>query len=123
VSFGDKILSELSGEDPDLSKRLKERLYTVDDVVKAEDKPIEKKLREMSVHDIALLVKGRGEAFTEKIFANISERRRAEVRDEISFTGVVSKRDSDAAIRTFMDWFRKERESGQILMIGDELVE
>jgi flagellar motor switch protein FliG len=123
VSFGDKILSELSGEDPDLSKRLKERLYTVDDVVKAEDKPIEKKLREMSVHDIALLVKGRGEAFTEKIFANISERRRAEVRDEISFTGAVSKRDSDAAIRAFMDWFRKERESGQILMIGDELVE
>ncbi|MDR0663437.1 MAG: flagellar motor switch protein FliG [Spirochaetaceae bacterium] len=123
VSFGDKIIRELSGEDPDLSGRLKERLYTIDDIVKAEDQPIERKLRDMSVRDIAILVKGRGDEFTEKILANISARRRAEVRDEISFIGPVSKRDSERAIKEFMDWFRRERESGQILMIGDELVE
>ncbi|MDR2343803.1 MAG: flagellar motor switch protein FliG [Spirochaetaceae bacterium] len=122
VSFGDRILSELSDEDPDLSGRLKERLYTLDDVVKAENKPIEKKLREMDVHDIAVLVKGRDEAFTEKILSNVSARRRAEVQDEISFMGPIPKKDADAAIKNFMDWFRNERESGQILMLGDELV-
>ncbi|MDR2444586.1 MAG: flagellar motor switch protein FliG [Spirochaetaceae bacterium] len=122
VSFGDRILNELSDEDPDLSNRLKERLYTLDDVIKAENKPIQKKLREMDVHDIAILIKGRNEAFTEKILSNISTRRRAEVQDELSFMGLIPKKDADAAIKNFMDWFRRERDSGQILMIGDELV-
>ncbi|MDR2795559.1 MAG: flagellar motor switch protein FliG, partial [Spirochaetaceae bacterium] len=122
VSFGDRILNELSEEDPDLSGKLKERLYTLDDVVKAEDKPIQNKLREMDIHDIAVLVKGRGEDFIEKILSNISARRRAEVEDELRFMGLISKKDSDAAIKNFMDWFRNERESGQILILGDELV-
>lgn len=122
VSFGDRILNELSNEDPDLGGKLKERLYTLDDVIRAENMPIQKKLREMDVHDIAVLVKGRGEAFTEKILSNISARRRAEVQDELSFMGLISKKDADAAIKSFMEWFRNERNSGQILMLGDELV-
>ncbi|MDR0408827.1 MAG: flagellar motor switch protein FliG [Spirochaetaceae bacterium] len=122
VSFGDKILNDLSGEDPELSVKLKERLYTLEDVVKAEDKPIQKKLHIMSVQDIARLIKGQDSAFAEKILSNISSRRRAEVQDELSFMGPLSKRDSDTAVKEFMDWFRDERESGQILMIGDELV-
>jgi flagellar motor switch protein FliG len=122
ISFGDKILNDLSDEDPDLSVRLKERLYTLEDVVKAEDKPIQKKLHTMNIQDIARLVKGQNDAFVEKILSNVSSRRRAEVQDEISFMGALPKRDSDAAIKTFMDWFRDERENGQILMIGDELV-
>ena len=122
VSFGDRILDELSDGDPDLSSRLKERLYTLDDVIKAENKPIQKKLREMDVRDIAILIKGRDAAFVEKILSNISTHRRAEVEDELSFMGLVAKKDADAAVKNFMNWFRDERESGQILMLGDELV-
>ncbi|GHU40308.1 flagellar motor switch protein FliG [Spirochaetia bacterium] len=123
VSFGDKILMDLSEQDPDLSKNLKERLYTLDDVCSAEDKPIQKKLHSMNSRDIAVLIKGRGDNFTEKILANISSGRRAEVRDELSFMGAIPKRDADAAVKKFMDWFRSERETGHILMIGDDLVE
>jgi flagellar motor switch protein FliG len=123
VSFGDKILNDLYDEDPNLSVELKERLYTLDDVIKADDKPIQQKLHAMSAQDIARLVKGQKDMFAEKILSNISPRRRAEIQDELSFMGPLSKRDSDAAIKAFMDWFRNERESGQIIMIDDELVD
>jgi flagellar motor switch protein FliG len=122
VSFGDRIMNDLYDEDPDLSVELKERLYTLDDVVKADDKQIQQKLHTMSAEDIARLVKGQKDMFAEKILSNISPRRRAEIQDEISFMGPLPKRDSDAAVKMFMDWFRDEREHGQILMIGDELV-
>jgi flagellar motor switch protein FliG len=122
VSFGDKILHELSDEDPELSSRLKERLYTLDDVLNAEDRPIQEKLQTMNAQEIAILIKGRDDNFTEKILSNISNRRRSEVDDELRFMGPIPKRDADAAIKEFMNWFRAERESGQILMIGDELV-
>ncbi|MDR2658415.1 MAG: flagellar motor switch protein FliG [Spirochaetaceae bacterium] len=122
VSFGDKILRDLSEEDPELGDMLKDRLYTLDDVIKADDKPIQKKLQDMSSQEIACLVKGQNEGFVEKILSNLSSRRRSEIRDELSFMGPLSKKDSDAAIKAFMDWFRDERENGQIIMIGDELV-
>jgi flagellar motor switch protein FliG len=123
VSFGDKILRDLYNDDPDLTSRLKERLYTLDDVVKAADKPLQEKLNGMSINGIALLVKGRDSGFTEKILSNVSSRRRAEVLDEIKFMGPVLKKDSDAAIKEFMDWFRGGCESGHIIMIDDELVD
>jgi flagellar motor switch protein FliG len=123
VSFGDKILRDLYDDDPDLTNRLKERLYTLDDVVKAANKPIQEKLNEMSVQGIALLIKGRDNDFTEKILSNVSQRRRAEVRDELKFMGPALKKDTDAAIKEFMDWFRSECERGQIIMIDDEVVE
>ncbi|MDR1256470.1 MAG: flagellar motor switch protein FliG [Spirochaetaceae bacterium] len=121
VSFGDKMLRELSDEDADLGGRLRERLYTTDDVIAAPDKPIQEKLQRMDVRDIALLVKGRNDGFAEKILSNISSRRRSEVDDELSFMGPVLKKDVDAVIKEFMEWFRKECESGQIVILDDEM--
>lgn len=123
VSFGDKILSELAESDADLSRDIKERLYTPDDVVKAEDKPIQEKLRTMESRDIAVLIRGRPSGFVEKIMSNISANRRAEVRTESDMQVSVLKKDAEKAITEFMEWFRTEREKGAILMLGDELVE
>jgi flagellar motor switch protein FliG len=76
----------------------------------------------MDTRDIALLVKGRNDGFAEKILSNISARRRSEVNDEIAFMGPVLKKDADAAIKAFMDWFRGEAMSGQIIISSDEAV-
>ena len=122
VSFGDKILTSLADDDPELGKELKERLYTLDDVIKADDKAIRIKLHEMNAKDIAVLIKGRDESFAEKILLNISTNRRAEVREEMDYLGPIPKKDSDAAIKSFMAWFREERESGNILLLGDDLI-
>jgi flagellar motor switch protein FliG len=123
VSFGDTILSELSKEDPELGRELKDRLYTLDDVIKADNKPLRIKLHAMSAKEIALLIKGRSEVFAEKILANISSNRKIEVREELDFMGPVTKKDSDAALKIFMNWFREGREEGSILMLGDDIVE
>ncbi|MDR2510292.1 MAG: flagellar motor switch protein FliG [Spirochaetaceae bacterium] len=122
ISFGDKILSELAESDSDLSRTVKERLFTLDDVIKAEDKPLQEKLQGMAAKDIAILIRGRPEEFSEKILSNISANRRAEVRAENDFLGPVPKKDSDAALNDFMTWFRDARESGAILLLGDEIV-
>jgi flagellar motor switch protein FliG len=66
-------------------------------------------------------VKGRNDGFAEKILSNISARRRSEVNDELSFMGPVLRKDVDAATKEFMDWFRKECESGQIVILDDEM--
>jgi flagellar motor switch protein FliG len=119
-AFGDQLLNELEDADPDLGRDLKERLYTLDDVIKADDRPLQEKLRTMSDRDIALLLKGRRTEFAEKILSNVSAQRRALVREEGEILGAVPKKDADDAAREFLAWFRQSREEGRILLMSDE---
>ncbi|MDR0623620.1 MAG: flagellar motor switch protein FliG, partial [Treponema sp.] len=119
-AFGDQILQELEYADPDLGRDLKERLYTLDDVIQAENRPLQAKLAAMTDRDIALLVKGRKPEFAEKILANVSAPRRERIREEEDILGAVPKRESDGAAREFLAWFRLAREEGHILLLSDE---
>ena len=67
LSFGSQILEKLEENDPFLGRAMKDRLYTLDDICGAADRPIQEKLRAMEDKEIALLLKGRSEAFTQKI--------------------------------------------------------
>ena len=120
LSFGDRILGELENVDEALSRDLKGRLHTLEDVVKAGDRPLQEKLRSMSERDIALLLKGRSDAFIVKIMSNVSSNRRALIREENEILGVVSKQDAGKAAEDFLAWFRLSREEGRILLINDE---
>ncbi|MDR2393626.1 MAG: flagellar motor switch protein FliG [Treponema sp.] len=119
-SFGERIMEEFTRTDPYLSRDLKDRLHTLDDVVQAEDRAIEDKLFSMSDLDIVLLLKGRSQAFTEKIFANMSAERRAHIREEAKILGPVRRRDVDRVAKEFLDWFRENREAGRILLLDDK---
>ena len=119
-SFGDRIISELETEDPDIGKDLKDRLYTLDDVLGAFDRPLAEKLANMSEQDIAILLKGRSSEFCEKILSNVSARRRGFIREEGEIIGPISKRDSDEAASEFLAWFRQARENGELPLTGDE---
>jgi len=119
-AFGDRLLNELEEDSPEIGQNLKEKLYTLDDVVAAVDRPIQEKLKTMTEHDIAILLKGRGQDFNEKILSNVSAGRRQVIREESEFLGAMQKRDCDAVARDFLAWFRFARESGEILLITDE---
>jgi flagellar motor switch protein FliG len=120
VSFGERLLADMRRQDPELSREIQDRLYTLDDLVNAEDRPLQEKLRAMNDRDIALLLKGRSPAFREKILANVSETRRAVIGEEGAWLGTVLRRDADVEGRKFLEWFRKARERGEILLYTDE---
>ena len=119
-SFGDRIINEIEEEDPRIGHNLKERLYSLDDVINCIDRPVQEKLTTMSVYEIAVLLKGRGNEFCEKILSCVSAGRRKNIRDEIEILGAVPKRDCDAAAKDFLSWFRSARERGDIILSTDE---
>jgi flagellar motor switch protein FliG len=118
--FGDRLINELEKGSPEIGKSLKEKLYTLDDIVNTVDRPIQEKLAEMSEQDIAILLKGKGKEFTDKILSCVSAGRRQAIREEFEILGAVSKRDCDAATNEFLVWFRRSRESGEIILYSDE---
>jgi len=118
--FGDRLLSELEEGDPDLGGDLRKRLFTLDDVVLAEDRCVQDKLRTMSDRDVAILLKGRDPAFKEKILGNLSASRRTIVEDEGTVLGPIRRSESEEAAGTFLAWFRKERDEGRLVLRGDD---
>jgi flagellar motor switch protein FliG len=119
-SFGDKLIDKIAKDDPEIGQNLKEKLYTLDDVLLANDRPIQDKLSTMTEHDIAILLKGKKEEFYEKIMSCVSAGRRKLIREEFEILGAVPKRDCDSVAREFLAWFRFARETGEILLLSDE---
>jgi flagellar motor switch protein FliG len=119
-TFGDKLINELEAKHPKIGKEIKEKYYTLDDVINTIDRPIQDKLKIMTEKDIALLLKGRDRDITEKILSCVSAGRRAVIREEYDVLGAVPKRDCDDAAKEFLGWFRVARERGEIILYSDE---
>ena len=120
LAFSGRLLEGLEESDPSLGREMKERLYTLEDVADAADRPIQEKLRTMADREIALLLRGRSEAFTNKIMWNISTARAERIREEDEIMGPVPRIEAEAAARDFLSWFRQSREEGRILMLSGE---
>jgi flagellar motor switch protein FliG len=119
-TFGDKIIKDLETDSPDISKELKDKLYTLDDILEAFDKPLAEKLTTMTEQEIAVLLKGRSPEFCEKLLSNVSSRRRILIREEGDIMGPISKHESVQAATDFLAWFRLARANGELALKSDE---
>ncbi|MGP1459550.1 MAG: flagellar motor switch protein FliG [Treponema sp.] len=108
------ILASLENEDPALGEDLRSRLFTFDDVVNADDRYIQDRLREMSDIDIALLTAGKPSAFRDKILSCISAGRRAHVRYEAEASAPLLKKDCVRVTDAFMSVLRRAYETGAL---------
>ena len=119
-SFGDMLINKIEEEDPGIGQNLKDKLYSLDDVINCIDRPIKDKLTTMTEYEIAILLKGRSNEFREKILSCVSAGRRKVIREESEVLGAVPRRDCDTAAKEFLSWFRIARESGEIILTTDE---
>jgi flagellar motor switch protein FliG len=125
ASLGSEILTQLEEEDPELGQTLKEKIYTLSDLLDAEDLPIQKKLAIMNSRDIVLVLKARAGykdtvLFREKILSNLSHGRREVILEEEEIIGAVSRREVEEGATAFLAWFMNGREDGSIVMMSDE---
>lgn len=120
------ILASLAESDPELVQDISRRLFTLDDVILADDRFLQDELRKMKDHDIAALLYGKKEDFRNKILKNISKLRGASILEEEQACSPFSKRETDQATASFFLTVRKGWEDGKFSINGsydDEWVE
>lgn len=110
------ILNNLSNFDSDLEHDMRKRLFTLTDVLHADDLFIQKRLNIMTEHDIAVLICGKKEDFRKKILANISRGRGATVLDEEALGKPFSKKESNTVTNAFISYLRESWERGDLIM-------
>lgn len=112
------ILRGISDADPDLGKDLRERLFTVEDIVGADDKFIQATLRPMTERDLAVLIAGKDDGFRAKILGNVSKTRGAIILEEERLALPVSRSESEKITAAFFTVMRRAWESGDLFVAG-----
>ncbi|MCR5284731.1 MAG: flagellar motor switch protein FliG [Treponema sp.] len=110
------ILSYLSEDDPDLGQDLRSRLFTMDDVVKSDDRFIQEKLRLMSEIDIAYLIAAKPDDFRDKILNNISAGRREDVLAQEDILKPMRRSDCEKITSEFFSKLRRAYEEGHLII-------
>lgn len=117
-SSEEKLLNQISSTDPALSEDLRELLFTIDDIVNADDKFIQKKLQQMSDESIAFLIHSKKEDFRNKILSNVSQNRKAQILDEEERHSPMRKADVEKETSIFFAFMRRSWEEGKLIIKG-----
>lgn len=116
----DSILGGLEEADPELSRNIRDRLFTADDLLRVADKDMQKGLRDLSERDIAMILKGKSQAFRDKVLSNVSHAKRTMTLEEYDIMGTVRRDEVEKATKAFLAYFKRRWEDGELVLEGDE---
>ncbi|MBQ7158559.1 MAG: flagellar motor switch protein FliG [Treponema sp.] len=114
----DSILSRLSSQDPDLGADLRERLFTSEDILNADDRYLQNLLRTMSDTDLAYLIAGKDDDFRRKILHNVSQNRAGIILDEEQAKKPMLRSDCEKITSQFFSTLRRAWEDGELIIKG-----
>lgn len=122
-----KIFEKLSERDPKLSDEIRKRMFVFEDIVKLDDRSIQRILREVDSKDLTISLKGASEEVKNIIMKNMSKRASQIIKEELDFMGPIRVRDVDEAQQRIINIIRKLEEAGEIIIVsggaGEELIE
>ncbi|HWP98581.1 MAG TPA: flagellar motor switch protein FliG [Syntrophomonadaceae bacterium] len=119
------IMEALEVQDPELAEDIKKLMFVFEDIVMIDDRSVQRVLREVDTHDLALALKGASNEVTQKIYSNMSSRAAEMLRDDIQFMGPVRLRDVEEAQQRIVNIIRRLEETGEIVVArggGDEII-
>ena len=116
-----ELLGRLEEANPDLAEKIRQLMFTFEDLIKLDDKGIQVLLKDVSSDDIALALKAASEVIKEKIFANMSDRAAAMLREDLEAMGPVRAADAEKAqIKIAMVAKKLDAEGKIVLSRGGE---
>ena len=122
-----KIMESIEARDKDLVEQIKDLMFVFEDIVKLEDRAIQRILREVDNKDLAMSLKGSNQEVKDKIFKNMSERARTMLSDDMEYMGPVRAKDVQECQSKIVGIIRMLESSGEIVVlrsgVEDEYIE
>lgn len=113
-----RILEKVRETDPEVSDEVEKAMFVFEDLLYADDRGLQKLLREVSKEDLALALKMCPEELQEKIFRNMSERAVEMLKEDMEAMGPVRVRDVEEAQRRIAAIARAMMEKGELILVG-----
>jgi flagellar motor switch protein FliG len=116
-----ELLGKVEESNPDLAERIRQLMFTFEDLIQLDDKSVQVLLKEVSSDEISVALKGASDTMKDKIFSNMSERAAAMLREDLEAMGPVRLSDVEKAqVKIAMIAKKLESEGKIILSRGNE---
>jgi flagellar motor switch protein FliG len=112
------IFEALDTTNPKLVEEIRANMFTFDDVAKLDDRAIQRLLKDVSKADLAMALKAAPDRLREKVYGNLSERARDNLKEEIEILGPQLAKNVYASQRKIVDAVRALEEAGEIVIGG-----
>ena len=112
------IIASLSASDPDLGMDLRSRLFTMEDVINADDRFIQEQLRLLDDQTLCLLIAANPDDFRNKILDNVSSTRRQDVLSIEEINKPFRRSDCERVTSEFFATLRRAYEDGKLIIHG-----
>jgi flagellar motor switch protein FliG len=111
-----EVIAALEENEPETGRRIKELLYTFEDLLRVQDRSMQKLLAEIDSKTLSVALKGANEAISEKLLTNLSKRAREALKEEMEFTGMVPLAQVREAQKTIVDVLQRLDQAGELMM-------
>ena len=111
---GKNILSEIEKKDLSLASKIKDKMFTFNDILKIEDNSLKKGLFEIKNEILALALKDESEEMKQKILNNISDNRKKIILTELKTLGPQKRSNIEDAKNRILETLRKIQENGEL---------
>jgi len=112
------ILEALEPVNSALAEEIRANMFTFDDLVKLDDRSMQRILREVNKQDLALALKGAPEKVREVVYRNLSSRASEALREEVELLGPQLAKNVYGAQRRIVETVRALEEAEEIVIGG-----
>jgi flagellar motor switch protein FliG len=117
------ILTSLEQKDKELAEEVRKLLFVFEDILKLDDRAIQRILKEVDTQLLVKALKGTTKEVKDKIFKNMSERASAIIQEDMEAMGPLRMSDVEAAQQQVVNVIRKLEDSGEIIITrGNEAI-
>jgi flagellar motor switch protein FliG len=92
-----ELLGKIEEEDASLAERIRQLMFTFEDLMKIDDRGMQALLKEITSEEVALALKSASDGIKEKIFKNMSERASAMLKENLEAMGPARLSDVERA--------------------------
>jgi flagellar motor switch protein FliG len=111
-----QILEYLDGANAELAAEVRKLMFVFDDLVRLDDRSLQRVLRDVDSKDLSLAMRGTSEELQERIFRNQSTRAAQALREEMEIGGPVRLRQVEEAQQRIVNIVRKLEDSEEIVV-------
>ena len=117
-----KILSTLEEANPNLARKIRDRMFTFDDLIQIDSKQMQLVLKEFDPEDLVLALKTASDEVKELIFSSMSSNAADTLREDLENLGLKKRGDVETAQLKIVQQARKLAEEGKIVLMDSGTV-
>ncbi|MCX7965786.1 MAG: flagellar motor switch protein FliG [Syntrophorhabdaceae bacterium] len=114
-----ELLSSIEDANPELAQRIRQLMFTFEDLIKLDNKSIQTLLKEVTSEELAIALKGASDAIKEKIFSNMSERASAMLKEDIESMGPIRLSEVEQMQTKIALTAKRLEAEGKIIITGE----